>query len=357
MPTPTLARPRAPVGLPRKARNAANRTGLTALALLTLFIFLLPMGYGWVTSLKTEAQIARAGAPWWPANERTFTYQGEAYALYLVPTEDGIKEWALVKKGREQSSFVDPANPDAGLIEWQGRWRALERPWVFDARWDNYLTAWNTINFPRLLRNTLMYAILSTIGAVSSAALVAYGFARFPIPKKNILFLIVLATIILPPAVTLIPTYTFFLRIGWVGTWLPLIVPAYFSNGYNIFLLRQFFMNLPRELDDAARIDGAGPFRIFWSVILPQSVPALIAVTLFHFFYSWNDYFGPLIYLAGKPELYPITVGITAFNKLYTQQANLIQAASLIASAVPLVMFFFAQRIFMQGVVITGVEK
>lgn len=353
----TVSKHRAPAVLPRRVTLMVNRAALTSLALLTLFIFLLPMGYGIVTSLKTDNQISKAGAPWWPASERTFNYQGNDYEIYRVSTEQGIKEWALVKKGREQSSFVDPANPEAGLIEWQGRWRTLERTWVFDAQWNNYPVAWDTINFPKLLRNTLMYAILSTIGAVSSAALVAYAFARFPIPKKNVLFLIVLATIILPPAVTLIPTYAFFNRIGWVGTWLPLIVPAYFSNGYNIFLLRQFFLNLPRELDDAAKIDGAGPFRIFWSIILPQSLPALTAVTLFHFFYSWNDFFGPLIYLAGKPDLFPITVGLTAFNKLYTQQSNLIQAASLIASIIPLLMFFLAQRAFMQGVVITGVEK
>jgi multiple sugar transport system permease protein len=161
----------------------------------------------------------------------------------------------------------------------------------------------------------------------------------------------------LPSAVTLIPTYFIFLQIGWVGTWLPLIVPAFFSWGTNVFLMRQFFMTIPRELDEAAMIDGASPFRVYASIILPQSIPAITAVSLFHFFYAWNDFFGPLIYLAGNPDKFPISVGLTAFNNLYSQSTNLIQAASIISAIIPVIIFIFAQRWFMQGVVITGVEK
>lgn len=343
----------------RKTRTRKILRGIagTLFALLVLIGFLMPMGYGITTALKTDAQITNIGAPIWPATEMTYTYEGKKYDIYYVPIEDDIQEWALVTKRREESFFVDPNNPEAGLIQWEGRWRTLERAWEPNLQWENFRKAWNTINYPRLLRNTLMYAVLSTIGAVFSGAIVAYGFARFPIPNKNTLFMIVIATIILPPAVTLIPTYAFFHRIGWVGTWLPLIVPAFFSNGYNVFLLRQFFLGIPRELDEAAIIDGASPLRIFWSIILPNSKAALLAVGLFHFFYCWNDFFGPLIYLAGKPEWYPITVGLTAFNNLYSQSSNLIQAASLVAVIVPLILFLMAQRFFMQGVVITGVEK
>ncbi|MFW5714366.1 MAG: carbohydrate ABC transporter permease, partial [Brevefilum sp.] len=129
------------------------------------------------------------------------------------------------------------------------------------------------------------------------------------------------------------------------------------SWGTNVFLIRQFIMSIPKDLDEAAMMDGANPLRIFFSIILPQSVPALTAVALFHFFWAWNDYFNPLIYLAGNPEKFPITIGLTAFNRLYSQQINLIQAASLITAVIPVIIFFFAQRIFMQGVVITGVEK
>jgi len=341
----------------KKSRKALTTIGVSGLAMGVLFIFLIPMVYGIVTALKTDSQFSKIGAPWYPASEAQFEYEGETYDIYLVPIEGEIRELALVNKGRQSSEFVDPQNAEAGLIEWEGQWRQLERTWERAPQWGNFVEAWETIDFPVLLRNTFMYAAITTFGAVMSASLVAYGFARFRIPGKGILFMLMLSTVILPDAVTLIPTYFVFLQLGWVGTWLPLIVPAFFGWGTNVFLMRQFFLSIPRELDEAAMIDGAGPFRIFYSIILPQSVPALTAVALFHFFWSWNDFFKPLIYLAGNPEKYPITVGLTAFNNLYSQSTNLIQASALVSAVVPLLVFFFAQRVFMQGVTFTGVEK
>ncbi|MEZ0396341.1 MAG: carbohydrate ABC transporter permease [Anaerolineales bacterium] len=341
----------------RKVRTAVNSALLTGLALAILFLFFMPMVYGIVTALKTDSQFSKVGAPWWPASEAQYEYEGRSYDVYLVPVGDEIHPWALVRKGRTLSYFVDPANPEAGLIEWEGSWRSLDRAWEPDFQWGNFIEAWNTINFPRLLGNTFMYASITTVGAVTSAALVAYGFARFRIPKKNVLFMLMLSTVILPGAVTLIPTYFFWNQLNLIGTWLPLILPAFFSWGTNVFLLRQFFLTIPRDLDEAAMIDGAGPFRIFLQIIVPQSTSALTAVALFHFFWAWNDFFGPLIYLAGHPEKFPITVGLTAFNNLYSQSTNLIQAASLVSAVIPVLVFFFAQRAFMQGVVITGVEK
>jgi multiple sugar transport system permease protein len=339
-------------------REILATAALTGMALLVLFLFMLPMIYGVVTALKTPGQFSTSDAPWWPGSEGTLTYEGKEYDIYQVPMPDGeIRPMALYKPGRTTSQLLDPENPEAGPVEWTGVWRQLTREWTFDPKYSNFVDAWNTVNFPRLLGNTVMYAGITTFGAVFSASLVAYGFARFRIPKKNILFMLMLSTVILPSAVTLIPTYFVFLKLGWVGTWLPLIVPAFFSWGTNVFLIRQFFMTIPRELDEAAMIDGANPLQIFLRVILPQATPALTAVALFHFFYAWNDFFGPLIYLTGNPEKFPITVGLTAFNTLYSQQTNLIQAASLISAVIPVVIFFFAQRVFMQGVVITGVEK
>ncbi len=195
------------------------------------------------------------------------------------------------------------------------------------------------------------------IGTLLSCICVAYAFARFPIPGKNFLFVVLLGTIILPQQVTLIPTYIFFSKIHWVGTWLPLIVPHFFANAYNVFLLRQYFMTLPRELDEAAMIDGAGPFRILTSVIIPQSWPAIVAVGIFHFVFAWNDFFGPLIYLLGKPKLQPISVGVQIFNFRYGPRPELVQATSLMAMVLPLLIFFLAQKVFMRGVVITGVDK
>jgi multiple sugar transport system permease protein len=192
---------------------------------------------------------------------------------------------------------------------------------------------------------------------VLSSALVAYGFARFRFPGKNILFVVLIATIILPFQVTLIPTYVIFTKLGWNGTWLPLIIPHFFANAFNVFLLRQYFMAIPRELDEAAMMDGAGPFRVLRSVILPLSVPAVVAVTLFHFFFSWNDFFVPLLYLSSKPELQTLPIAIQQYNALYAAQPTLIQAAALMTMAVPVVVFFLAQRAFMRTVVITGVDK
>ncbi|MBE3086104.1 MAG: carbohydrate ABC transporter permease [Bacteroidetes bacterium] len=347
--------PRRP--LTRKIKNRIIAVLVTLLATAVLVVFLIPMVYGIVTSLKTETQFAKVGAPWWPATEGQYEYEGKSYDIYKVPIDGGIKEMALVIKGREQSQFIDPDTPEAGLIVWDGAWRQLEHVWTFDAQWGNFVKAWNTINFTRLLGNTLMYASITTFGAVLSASLVAYGFARFRIPKKSILFMLMLSTVILPPAITLIPSYFVYLKLGWVGTWLPLIIPAFFAWGTNVFLIRQFIMSIPRGVDEAAMMDGAGPFRIFFSIIIPQSVPALTAVALFHFFFAWNDFFNPLIYLAGHPDKFPITVGLTAFNRLYAQSFNLIQAAALVTVVIPVIIFFFAQRFFMQGIVITGIEK
>jgi multiple sugar transport system permease protein len=238
----------------------------------------------------------------------------------------------------------------------------LDAVWEFKPAWGNFLEVWQRLEVkgqPLLLlfRNTFAIAIIGVIGTLLSSIPVAYGFARFRIPGKGALFLILIATIILPTQVTLVPTYAFFARIGWTGTWLPLTVPHFFANAYNVFLLRQYFLTIPREQDEAAMIDGAGPLRTLISVILPQSFPAIAAVTLFHFFFAWNDFFGPMVYLSTRPELQPLSIGIQTFNALYSQQPHLIQSTALLGLALPVVAFFFAQRFFMQGVVITGVER
>ncbi len=338
-----------------KRRRILTTGVITLSTLLILAVWLMPLGYAAVTSLKTKAQATQP--PILPTEIATYEYEGREYEVYNVPTDDGNKEWALVKKGRESSSFVDPGNPEAGLIEWEGRWRILDPVRSLAIQWNNYPDAWNTINFTRLLFWTSFYAIVTMIGAVASSAFVAYGFARFRFRGRGFLFILLLSTILLPPAVTVVPTFWFFTQIGWTGTWLPLIVPQFFANAYNVFLLRQYFLTIPREMEQAAEVDGAGPITTFFRVILPQAVPALTAVSLFHFFFAWNDFFGPLIYLAAKPELQPISVGLTFFNGVYNTEPQLIMAASFIALAIPIILFFFAQRVFIQGIVITGVDK
>jgi multiple sugar transport system permease protein len=332
--------------------------GVTLLTAALLALFLSPMLYMLFTALKSKAQMTQLGTPPWPADAPTFTYDGVKYDVYEVPLPAGRRDLALVKKGLTESYFVDPANPAAGQIKWVGSWRSLSRPgWTLAPHWENFTTAWNQINFPRMFQNTLFYAVTTEIGVLFSCTLVAYGFARFRIPGKGLLFTLLLATIFLPSSVTVIPTYAFFVKIGWVGTWLPLIVPAFFANAFDVFFLRQFFLTIPRELDEAAMIDGAGPVRILTSIILPQSLPAIIALSIFHVVWAWNDFFGPLIYLTNKPELQPISVGLQKFNSIHNTNPNLTQATSLLAMAVPMILFIFAQRYFVRGIVMTGVEK
>ena len=321
-----------------------------------LGIFLSPFVFMVFTSLKTQEQITIVGAPIYPAAPSFFEYEGEELEVFTVPLPDGSEQdLAMLKKGRQESVFIDPRTLEE--ITWQGSWRALDRPWQVSPTWENYVEVWEAIEFPKLLWNTTFYAIVSEIGVLISCTLVAYGFSRFSFPGRDLLFVILISTIFLPSAVTVIPTYTFYSQIGWIGTWLPLLVPTFFANAYDVFLLRQYFMTLPRELDEAAMMDGAGPFRVLWSVIIPQSYPALMAITVFHIVYAWNDYFGPLIYLSTARDKWPISVALSTFNGIYGQEPQLIQAGAMMALIVPLILFVVAQRFFIQGIVVTGVEK
>ncbi|HWQ04103.1 MAG TPA: carbohydrate ABC transporter permease [Longilinea sp.] len=344
---------------PRKnVKKIFKAIGVTGLTLFLLAAFLSPFLFMVFTSLKSPQQMSAMDSPIWPAKQATYSYQGQDMEIFNVPMPDGTtKALAMLKPGRTSSVFVDPANPDAGEIVWDGSWRTLKRPWMWAPRWQNFIEVWQAIDFPRLLGNTLFLAITTEIGMLVSCTMVAYGFARFRFPRRNLLFTLMIATVFLPSAVTTIPTYTFFLKIGWVGTYLPLIIPAFFANAYDVFLLRQFFLTIPREMDEAAMMDGASSFRIFWSIILPQSTPVLVAVSVFHIVWSWNNYYDPLIYLSTKPELQPIAVAMARFNGIHSTNPHLIQATALMALIVPLIIFLAAQRFFMQGIVITGVEK
>jgi multiple sugar transport system permease protein len=331
---------------------------VTAVTVVILAAFLSPLIRSLTVSFKSPEQVARVNSPIWPADPQTFEYQGKSYEVLMVPQDGGAKPLALVRKGRTESQFVDPAKPDAGLITWQGSWRDLQNAWSFAPNPTNFSDAWEQLNFPRIFFNTAAIAVITTIGTVLSCTLVAYGFARFRFPGRGKLFTLVIATIFLPFAVTVIPTYTIFVKLGWVGTWLPLLVPTFFANAYDVFLLRQYFLTIPREMDEAAAIDGAGPFRTLTSVILPQAIPALIAVAIFHFVYAWNDFFGPLIYLSANQDAQTLSVALARFNGIHsTRDPGIIQAGTLMTMVLPVVMFLIFQRVFVRGIVITGVEK
>lgn len=230
--------------------------------------------------------------------------------------------------------------------------------WLPDpVMWVNYSEALTSPAFPflRLLGNTVIYAVASTAGTIVSAVVVAYAFARLEFRGRDLLFGITLATMMLPGIVTLIPTYLLFRWLGWIGTYLPLVVPLWFGSAFNIFLLRQFMMTIPVDLTDAARIDGAGDFTTLWAIMVPLIKPALLVVGLFQFMASWNDFFGPLIYLDEASE-YPLVLGLYAFRTRFGVQWHLIMAASLVVTFPIIALFFAAQRYFIEGVTMSGLK-
>ncbi|MEA3346301.1 MAG: carbohydrate ABC transporter permease [Chloroflexota bacterium] len=209
--------------------------------------------------------------------------------------------------------------------------------------------------FERWFLNSTVIVLLNIVRAVTASSIVAFAFARVRFPGREALFLVVLATMMLPSQVTTIPTYLLFSRLGWLDTYLPLFLRASIADPFHVFLLRQFFRTLPRELDDAARIDGCGLFGIFWRIALPQSLPALGVVSIFEFTYNWNNFYLPLIYL-NSVNKFPVALGLRLMQGQYRTNMGSMMAAALMAVAPILVIFFLAQRYFVQGIVITGIK-
>jgi ABC-type glycerol-3-phosphate transport system permease component len=220
----------------------------------------------------------------------------------------------------------------------------------------NYPQAFSAEPFAGYFFHTLYYCVTTVVGVTLSGSLVAYGFSRVKWPGRDILFYVMVSTMLLPFIVTLIPLFVLYKEIGWVGSYNPLIIPTFFgSSVFSTFLLRQFFMTIPQTLSDAARIDGANEFVIFTRIILPLAKPALATIALFQFIYSWNDFLGPLIYL-NKSSLYPLSVGLTEFLGQYTTNWPWLMAASTVATLPIIVLFFLTQKTFIQGITLTGTK-
>jgi len=237
-----------------------------------------------------------------------------------------------------------------------------QNPWSLphSFQWINYVHTWTIegtdVTFATFFRNTITIAVLSTIGTVLSSSLVAYGFARLRFPGRDRLFLLLLATMMLPSIVTMIPTYIGFRYLHWIDTFYPLIVPAFFGGAFNVFLLRQFFMTLPRELDEAAQLDGANYFQIYWTILMPLCKPALVTVGLFAFIYSWRDLMGPLIYL-NSTQNQTLELGLRTFQTIRGTDWNLLMAGSVIVLIPLLILFFLGQKYFVQGIVMSGMRE
>ena len=232
--------------------------------------------------------------------------------------------------------------------------------WPTEIRWANYPDVFRIAPFGRFIWNTVIITALAMFGQILSSAAVAYGFSRFRFPGRDGLFFLVLSTMMLPWQVTIVPTFLLFRYLGWINTFMPLIVPSYFGGGaFNIFLLRQFFMTIPRDLDEAAKIDGASSVRIFWNILLPLAKPALASVAIFAFIQHWNEFIAPLIFL-NSPDKFTVSIGLRYFvsNPFESDEPReaILMAASLIVALPPLVLFFSAQKYFVQGIVTTGIK-
>ena len=230
--------------------------------------------------------------------------------------------------------------------------------WPKQITWENYKAVLASENAPfyAFFKNTVFIAVLSTTGALLSSAFVAYPFARLRFRGRDRLFILLLATMMLPGIVTQIPSYIIFKYLHWINTYYPLIVPAWFGGGaYNIFLLRQFFMGIPRELDEAAILDGASHSVIFWRIILPNSGAALATVGIFAFVYNWRDFMGPLIYL-NSPEKQTLEQGLRTYQSLQSEKWELIMAGSVLVMIPLLIMFIVGQRYFVKGIVMSGIK-
>ncbi|QPC81314.1 carbohydrate ABC transporter permease [Phototrophicus methaneseepsis] len=235
---------------------------------------------------------------------------------------------------------------------------AFPPQWIPDPIvWSNFSEAVTTRPFGRWFLNTLFVVGVSTFGTVVSASIVAFAFARLRWPGRNVLFLILLATMMLPEQVTLIPTFILFRELGWLNTFLPLIVPGFFArNAFYVFLLRQFYMTIPFDLDEAARIDGASHFQIYLYIILPMSKPALAIAAIMFAQFKWKEFLAPLIYL-NNSDMFTVSLGLRTFiGETWGTEWNLMMAANIIFMIPLILVFFFAQKYFIQGVVITGVK-
>lgn len=352
----------------RRGRDHSTLTlklwDFTGTATLNFFMFLFilaylsPLPFMVIASLTPRDQFLDANAPILPSERIKLNYEGRDLIVYRVPTEAGEKHWALYKPSRTSSEFIDPENPDAGPILWEGNWRSLKGVYRFKPTLENFRNFLSISRVPLYFKNTILVALISEIGVLVSSIAVAYGFSRFRIPGLKYIFFLLIATIMIPSNITLVPTYYLYSGhvLNWIGTWLPLIVPHFFGSAILIFLLRQNFKSIPRDLDEAAMLDGAGPLRILVSVILPQSIPVVTTVALLHFFYIWNETRLASLYLGISPNLQTISFGIQRTQSFFfTPEALMVGA--LVVMAIPVLVLFLSQRFFMQDMIVTQIEK
>jgi multiple sugar transport system permease protein len=228
--------------------------------------------------------------------------------------------------------------------------------WPRPFQWDNFAEVFRRTPLVRFAWNTTQIAVLSTVGILVSCIPVAYALSRIRWRGRQAAFVLVLSTLMLPIQVTIVPLYLIWVRLGQIGHFTPLILPSFLGDAFSIFLLRQFFLTIPEELSDAARVDGASEFQIMTRVIVPLAKPAIAAVALFNFLYNWNDLFAPLLFLGTNEELWTLTIAMSEFTQRHGTEWNLTMAASVLFILPVIILFFLAQRVFVEGVTLTGVK-
>ncbi|MBX7246897.1 MAG: carbohydrate ABC transporter permease [Candidatus Sumerlaeaceae bacterium] len=228
--------------------------------------------------------------------------------------------------------------------------------WPRPIRWENYTEVFEFVPFARYILNTAWVTLMSVIGTALSCSCAAYAFGRLRWPGRDVFFAVLIATMMLPAQVTLVPLFLVFSGMGWANSFKPLWVPSFFGVAFYIFLLRQFFLTIPRDLEEAAEIDGCGYGRIFWTILMPLMKPALLAVMVFQFLATWNDFVGPMVYL-NRPDLLTLAIGLQAFRSLHGAQWGLLLAASTIMTLPVVILFFAAQKYFVEGITLTGLKS
>jgi len=339
------------VGKRRKRIRLATVATYAALVCLGT-AFTLPFVWMLVTSLKPASRIQKFPPDIIPMQPVNVRLDGRLCEVYR---DRRGAELAVLEKLQGGMARVKPVNDTqapAQIVSLDKLEPAI-RPGL---EWSNYSKGLVFIPFVDQLRNTLIVSICCVVGTILSCSLVAYGLSKIDWKGRNTLFIIILATMMLPAQVTMIPVFTIFVRLHWVNTFLPLIVPSFLGTPFFIFLLRQFFLGIPRELSEAAKLDGCGDFGIYRRIVMPLSKPALATVGLFTFMGAWNDFLGPLIYLLDETK-YTLSLGLAMFTGQYGNEYGMLMAVSTVVTVPIIVLFFFTQRTFIQGMTMSGIKQ
>jgi multiple sugar transport system permease protein len=325
---------------------------MTYVALVVLgTAFTLPFFWMLSTSLKPAARIQKWPPDIIPMMPVKAKIGGHSHEVYRAKDGTEVALIERLKGGMARVSPLNNAQAKARIVSADD----LDLKVRPGFEWSNYTRGLVFIPFFQELRNTLIISIFTVIGTILSCSLVAYGLSKIDWKGRNALFVIMLSTMMLPAQVTMIPVFAIFVKLHWVDTFLPLIVPSFFGTPFFIFLLRQFFLGIPKELSEAAKLDGCSEFAIYRRVIMPLSKPALATVGLFTFMAAWNDFMGPLIYLLDESK-YTLSLGLAMFTGQYGNEYGMLMAVSAVVTIPIIVLFFFTQRTFIQGMTMSGIK-